>query len=245
MHLARLAGLDDQAGLHAQALADQVMMHRRGGQQRRDRNAVGATPRGPTGSGCCCRPAPRRSPRGRCARARVRKPGRAFAGAARCMSIVAVRKAPSSSSAIERIFSRSALVRTGCDDFQPLVRAGVAAEQVGARPDHRDQRHHQLLADRIDRRVGDLGEVLLEIVVEQLGLLREHRDRRVGAHRADRIVAGCSPSARGRTAGLPGCSRRPAGDRAAATGSLAAARWSSGRSGRSSSLNWVGFSHSS
>ena len=74
-------------------------------------------------------------------------------------------------------------------DFQPLVRAGLAAEQVGARPDHRDQAHHQLLADRIDRRVGDLGEVLLEIVVEQLGLLREHRDRRVGAHRADRIVA--------------------------------------------------------
>ena len=64
----------------------------------------------------------------------------------------------------------------------------MAAQQVGARTDHRHQRHHQLLADRIDRRIGDLREVLLEVVVEQLGLLREHGNRRVGAHRADRIV---------------------------------------------------------
>ena len=71
-------------------------------------------------------------------------------------------------SSIERIFARSSLVRIGCVDFEPLVRAGVVAEQVRARADHRDQAHHQLLADRVDRRVGDLGEVLLEVVVEQL-----------------------------------------------------------------------------
>ena len=40
VHLARFAGLDDDAGAHAQALADQVVVHRRGGQQRRDRDAV-------------------------------------------------------------------------------------------------------------------------------------------------------------------------------------------------------------
>ena len=70
------------------------------------------------------------------------------------------------------------------------MRPGLVAEQVGPGPDHRDQRHHQLLADRIDRRVGDLGEVLLEVVVEQLGPGREHGDRRVRAHRADRVVGG-------------------------------------------------------
>ncbi len=130
----------------------------------------------------------RPSPRSRCGPALPRGRPRS-SGAGQVVSMVAVRNAPSSSSSIERIFSRSALVRTGCDDFQPLVRAGMTAEQVRARADHRDQRHHQLLADRIDRRVGDLREVLLEIVVEQLGLLREHGNRRVGAHRADRIVA--------------------------------------------------------
>ena len=90
-----------------------------------------------------------------------------------------------------RIFSRSSLVRIGCATSSRLWRRGaLEAEQVRPRADHRDQRHHQLLADRIDRRVGDLGEVLLEIVVEQLGLVGQHGDRRVGAHRADRIVAG-------------------------------------------------------
>ena len=73
--------------------------------------------------------------------------------------------------------------------FQPLVRARVAAQQVGARTDHRHQAHHQLFADRVDRRIGDLGEVLLEIIVEQLALLRQHGNRRVGAHRTQRVVA--------------------------------------------------------
>ena len=78
--------------------------------------------------------------------------------------------------AVEHLLDAADLLQVGIGqdrlrDFQPLVRAGLAAEQVRPRPDHRDQRHHQFLADRIDRRVGDLGEVLLEIVVEQLGLL--------------------------------------------------------------------------
>ena len=40
MDLARLAGFDHEADRGAQALADQVVVHRRGGEQRRDRNAV-------------------------------------------------------------------------------------------------------------------------------------------------------------------------------------------------------------
>jgi hypothetical protein len=46
------------------------------------------------------------------------------------------------------------------------------------------------LADRVDRRVRHLGEVLLEVGVEDLGLVRQRRDRRVGAHGADRLLAG-------------------------------------------------------
>ena len=74
-------------------------------------------------------------------------------------------------------------------DFQPLVRAGLAAEQVRTWPNHRNKAHHQFLADRIDRRIGDLGEVLLEVVVEQLGALGEHRNRNILAHRPDRILS--------------------------------------------------------
>ena len=40
VHLARFAGLDHKAGLHPQALADQMMVHRRGRERCRDRDAV-------------------------------------------------------------------------------------------------------------------------------------------------------------------------------------------------------------
>ncbi len=75
--------------------------------------------------------------------------------------------------------------------LQPLDLGGaLEVEQVRPRPDERDEAHDELLADRVDRRVRHLREVLLEVGVQQLGLVRQHRDRRVGAHRADRLLAG-------------------------------------------------------
>ena len=121
--------------------------------------------------------------------------------------------------AVDQLVDRADLLEIGVGqdrlrDFEPLVRAGLAAEQVRPRADHRDQRHHQLLADRIDRRVGDLREVLLEVVVEQLRLAARARRSacRCPSSRPDRRPR--SPSARGRTGRPPACSRRPAGDRA-------------------------------
>ena len=56
--------------------------------------------------------------------------------------------------------------------LEPLLLGGAfEVEQVRPRPDEGDERHHQLLADRVDRRVGHLREVLLEIGVQQLRLL--------------------------------------------------------------------------
>ncbi len=117
---------------------------------------------------------------------------------------------------MQRIFSRSSLVRIGWRTSRRL-RCAVAleVEQVRPRPDERHEAHDELLADRIDRRVRHLREVLLEIGVEQLRL----------ATTAPRSACPC-PSSRplpGRSiaigaagsTGLPACSRRPAGDRAA------------------------------
>ena len=74
--------------------------------------------------------------------------------------------------------------------FQALgLRGAFEIEQVRPRPDDRDQAHDNLLADRIDRRVRHLGEVLLEVGEQQLRLVRQRRDRRVGAHRADGFLA--------------------------------------------------------
>jgi hypothetical protein len=50
-------------------------------------------------------------------------------------------------------------------------------------------RDDDLLADRVDRRVGHLGEELLEIIVEQARLVGEHRERGVVAHGADGLDA--------------------------------------------------------
>ena len=114
----------------------------------------------------------------------------------------------SPTSRIERIFSRSSLVRIGWRTSSRLRRdEPFEVEQVRPRPDERDEAHHQLLADRIDRRVGHLREVLLEIGVEQLRLVRQRRDRRVVAHRADRFLAGRRHRRHQDLAGLPGCSR--------------------------------------
>ena len=50
------------------------------------------------------------------------------------------------------------------------------------------QRHHDRFTQRVDRRVGDLGEFLAEKIGEQTVLPRQHRHRRIVAHRADRFL---------------------------------------------------------
>ena len=69
------------------------------------------------------------------------------------------------------------------------MRGAFQVENVRARADERHEAHDELLADRVDRRVRHLREVLLEVGVQQLGLRRQRRDRRVVAHRADGLLA--------------------------------------------------------
>ena len=51
------------------------------------------------------------------------------------------------------------------------------------------QGHHDRLAQRVDRRIGHLGELLAEEVVRRAHALRQHGHRRIVAHRADRFLA--------------------------------------------------------
>ena len=185
MDLARLAGLDDDAGQGAQAPSDQVMVHRRGGQQCRDRHPLGrgravgqdqdVVPGLDRLGGLAAQPLERRR---HAVGALRRRPGGVERIGAECWD-----------QCLDRVdLLQIAVGQDRLRHFEPVMRAGFVAQQVRPRPDHRDQRHHQLLADRVDRRIGDLREVLLEVIVEQLGLGRERGDRRVGAHRADRVV---------------------------------------------------------
>ncbi len=145
-------------------------------------------------------------------------------------------------SEIERIFSRSASVRIGWRTSRRLVRGhALQVEQVRPRADDRDQAHHEFFADRIDRRIGDLREVLLEVGEQRLRLVRQRRDRRIVAHRAVGFLAGRRHRRHQDGDVFLACSRTPAAGRAAAGWS--ACPWS-GASGNSSSTIWVRSSHS-
>ena len=184
---ARVAGLDHEADGGAQALADEVVMHRRGREQSRDRDAVGpghpvgqhddVVAAGDGGLRTLAQPLKR-----------LFHPRRALLGGIGDVERLGVER-------ILEMADRANLfeIAIGQDrlaHLKPLTLGAAVVEQIGARPDERDEAHHQFFANRVDRRVGDLREVLLEIGVERLRLRGQRRDRRVGAHRADGFLAG-------------------------------------------------------
>ena len=190
MHLARLAGFDDDADRRAQADADQMMMHGGAGQQRGDRNPVGAGHAVGQDDDVDA------------------FAHRAFGARAEFIEhLLHARRAEAGvEGGVERprpemrlgdVGDRADLlqVAVGQDRLTHFEALGggkpLQVEQVRPRPDDRDEAHHELLANRVDRRVRDLREVLLEIGVEQLRLVRHGRNRRVGAHRADRFLSRC------------------------------------------------------
>ena len=165
MHFTRFAGFHYQPGLHAQTLADEVMVDGGRGQQGRHRNPVR-----PFGAVRQDEDVLVRQHRFGGGPAHFLQ--RQFQTGGACLGIPRHVDGFGTESAIKRDFDRTDLgeVRIGEDrliNFQALVRPSDAAEQVRARANHRDEAHDQLFADRIDRRVGDLREILLEIVVKQ------------------------------------------------------------------------------
>ena len=63
-------------------------------------------------------------------------------------------------------------------------------EKVAVGTDGALQRGHELFADRVQGRVGDLGERLHEVVEQQARALGQHGNRSVGAHGAERFGPG-------------------------------------------------------
>ncbi|SKZ72283.1 Uncharacterised protein [Mycobacteroides abscessus subsp. abscessus] len=63
-------------------------------------------------------------------------------------------------------------------------------QQIGFGPDGSADAGDDLLADRVERRVGHLREELLEVVEQHPRTRRQHRDRGIGTHRADCLGSG-------------------------------------------------------
>ena len=187
MHFARFARLDDEADRRAQALADQVMMHRRRGEQRGDRDAVGAdeTVRQDDDVvaaahgvlGALAQPLQHRLHRLGAALGRI--------GDVERLGVEGILERADDADLLEILVGEDRLAH-----LEALaLRIAFEVEDVRARADERHEAHDELFADRVDRRVRHLREVLLEIGVEQLRLAGERRDRRVRAHGADRFLA--------------------------------------------------------
>ena len=188
MYFASGTGLDDQTGAGAQALLDQMLVNGGGSQQRRDGNLlgadltvgddqdVGARAYGIFGIG---------SQRGQTGFDAVLAPGDRIA---------------------DIQFEGAELVRRVLLDVAQFFHVGegqdrlrhfeadrrvdvVGVQQVRLRTDEGHQRHDQLFADRVDWRVGHLGEQLLEVGVQGLILGRQHRQGGIGTHRTGRFFA--------------------------------------------------------
>ncbi len=184
MHLARLAGLDDQAGLRARAFADQVMVHRRRRQQTRDRDIVRVHAavrqqhdrsailhrlRG-FGAQIINRPLQSRRPIGSLEQHRQRH---GFHLAHRHLpDLLQIRVRQDRRLDLDQV----AMLRR-------LVEQVPLAAEIGVK------RCDQRLKVRIERRIGHLREELLEIAVQQLRPIAQTRQRRISPHRADRLRA--------------------------------------------------------
>src|SRR6266567_6911726 len=66
---------------------------------------------------------------------------------------------------------------------QLAVRATLWLERAAAGAEQNPERHDGLLAERVDRRVGDLRKTLSQVAVETARGAAQRRDRDVGAHR--------------------------------------------------------------
>ena len=189
VHLAGVAGLGDEPDAGARALLDQVLVHRADQQQRRDRRVV----RVDAAAG------QHDEPRAVLDRRRdllgdLREPPEQAGPTLGRREDAAhgVRGEPGVLPVVVDVDDLGELVvaqhRERQDHLATARRARV--EQVLLRTQLAEQRGDQLLADRVQRRVRDLGEQLAEVVVERPRPRREEGERGVVAHRADRLRPG-------------------------------------------------------
>ena len=169
--------------------------------------------RGRRGRGCWRRRRSPRRPGRRCAARRRASPSGPSA-TGHVMSIVCERKTEEST---WRSVSSSRVAQDRVSDRRAGARApGVSSSRLRSEPTPVRDAHHHGLADRVDRRVGDLREELLE-VGEQRRLAGRRGRRARGRCPSSRSAPRPSPpSARAGPAGPPACSRTRAGGCAAA-----------------------------
>ena len=182
--LARLAGLEHESRAQARALAHEVVVHGADGQQRGDRRALGTG--GAVGEDEDVDA--RRDVVGRL----VAHVGQALLHPRRALvdrprDVDRVRAEDVGGDRAQRLELGVAQDRLVHHELMGVL--GTLGEQVALGAHAGPQRHDDRLAGRVDRRVGDLREELLEVAEQRRALVGEDRQRGVVAHRADGLLA--------------------------------------------------------
>ncbi|MBG9887289.1 hypothetical protein ABE10_12290, partial [Bacillus toyonensis] len=184
MHLAHVAGFDDQAHFHPVLVADQMVVDGRDHQERRDRHEV--LVRVSIGEDDELRALCDRIVN---LRAHLRQPllHRVRAGI-EVVEALDRRTGPPGQGPIDVSDLRELVI---VDDREVQRHAagvlGSRCQQVALGAEPEPQAGHDLFADGVQGRVRHLGELLDEVVEEKPRTLAEHGDRRVAAHRAQRL----------------------------------------------------------
>ncbi len=193
VHLAGVARLDHEPDLGPGAVAHQVVVHGRDAQQRRDRRhrLVGLTV-GQHNDACAVPDRLRHL--GPDVVERLPQP---LPAAVHRIQAANHRGAHPMLVAADLVIGVDAhqlrqfgIAQDGVRKHDLPTRLGVRVEQVTLGADGACQAGHHLFANRVQGRVGDLGEQLLEVVVEHPRPLRQHGNGGVGAHRTERLGAG-------------------------------------------------------
>ena len=184
MHVPRLRGLEQDRAPRALHLLHEVVVHGARGEEGAHRDALGA--------GGAIRQDDARDAVGDGGGGFVGEPLERVAQASLAGGSVVRRvqnpaRPPAVVHALDRLHLRNGQQR-GLEPEPVRVRLG-GGHEVALGADHALQARHHRLADRIDRRVRDLREHLLEVLVRELRDLGHDRQRRVVTHRPERLRA--------------------------------------------------------
>ena len=178
VHIAGFAGLANQAGAHAFPNANQVVVHSSHGEEHRSGNPPVVDSRVRENEDACAS-IDRRLGIGADAFDGRFEPFFALGGVPECRNCGGFVFAAYGLNCRQLLVQENG--RLKAHEAGVLGRFG---EHVFAPAEHCAEAHHELLADRIDRRVGDLCEELLEVGVEQAWLGGQDCERCVIPHRA-------------------------------------------------------------
>jgi hypothetical protein len=184
VHLARLAGLDDDAHAQASPLEYKMVVNGGDGEQRRDRGAARAELA--VGQDDDVHPFGDRLARLAADTVdRLAHPGRSLGD--RPGDVDRARRVDVMVDVAQRL--ELAVEQDRLVEQELVGVLGGLFEHVALVAQARRQAHHDFLADRVDRRVCHLREQLLEVGEQRRRLVGEDRQRDVVAHRADGLGA--------------------------------------------------------